>query len=291
VENVFLDEIFDSISVSNSMEALFLKKKINLKDFNSLRFIQKNSSLKSLVFSGIYFSQLEMETLNDSLKNSSLTSLNLSNGNFQGPFGFLGNDNLREFTFQSIPEAFNVKDFFQHLKINKSLRKLYLSLKYIVKEIQYDFEELFDIMSSHKTLKSLTIDYFDQLNVSGFHKLLKNPNLKELHLTQCFSKLNQFENLMKELNNNESLTILDVSLNRKQISWNDSKIRNKTLVKFDMEGNEFDFSKNMNLLRELLEIPTLNELRISENKLGSNGVKFLCDFLETTISKLCFSGK
>jgi hypothetical protein len=287
-----LDSIFDAVAVSKSIESLSLKniKKLNLEDLNSLKFIETNSTLKSLNFSGVSFSKFEMEMLNDSLKkNDSISILNLSCGNFLGPFGFLEKKNLKEFTFQRICEAFLVMDFLSHLKNNKSLTTLELSLKYIVNEIQQDFDEFFVIMSSHSMIKFLSMDGFDQIGVCGFHKLLKNPNLKELKLIECFSELNQFEMLMNALNDNESLKTLDVSYNRNMV-WKNSKIHNKTLQHFVMEGNGFDFS---NLLQELLNIPSLQQLQISENQLGRKGVEILCNFLETdsSLSKLSISGK
>jgi hypothetical protein len=57
-----------------------------------------------------------------------------------------------------------------------------------------------------------------------------------------------------------------------------------------MEENDFDFSNNIHLLKELLNIPSLKELNIKQNDLGINGVEFICEYLKrnSNLLKLAF---
>jgi hypothetical protein len=87
----------ESLSISFSRDI-----SLNLKDPNSLRFIEKNSTLKTLNFSSLTFKINEMSILNDVLKNNTINSLVLSQSNFCGPFEFLKNGILEKLDFSSI---------------------------------------------------------------------------------------------------------------------------------------------------------------------------------------------
>jgi hypothetical protein len=129
------DGILDSFSTNKNIESLKISMENitpwKLNNSNSLRFIEQNSTLKTLSLQYFQFDEIEMKILNDSLMgNNSLKDLDLSFSNFQGPFKFLKNNNLNNFTFMetwSSLESIHFLDFCAHLKSNSSLIHLNLS--------------------------------------------------------------------------------------------------------------------------------------------------------------------
>jgi hypothetical protein len=243
------DPIVDLFSTNKSVEYLQFANsdrfKLNLKDFNSLRFIEKNSTLKTLNLSFIQFNEVEMKVLNESLKmNSTLNSLDFSHSNFEGPFDFLGQNNLKKFSYIGIwnTEEIYFKRFYQNLK-SSSLQFLDLSMDYekiFVSGIEIEDVGIFiDVLSKLETLETLIIS---KLNESiDFNKILSNPKLKELHLVSGLQSTEAFKKLMNALNNNETLTLLDISknyhINFKSVTeWDKIKITNQSLKTLQMSS-------------------------------------------------------
>jgi hypothetical protein len=294
----YLSGIFDVLAKNTSVESLSISFSqdisLNLKDPNSLRFIEKNSTLKTLNFSSLAFETIEMTILNDALmKNNSITSLDLSHSNFCGPFEFLKNGTLKKFEFISIWNHYlsiDENEFLQNLKSSNSLTHLDLSSRLFV-GVEIDkkkIQALIEVLESHQSITSLTMNYI--LNIE-FQKLLNNPKLEELSLD---GSATFFDGIIVALNSN--LTIKRLNLSNTQFNskmdWDNFKLTNKSLQTFKMSGNKFDFSKNFNLFKELLNIPSLEEFCIKFNKIGKIGVEYLSDFLRhnSTLLKLEING-
>jgi hypothetical protein len=64
------------------------------------------------------------------------------------------------------------------------------------------------------------------------------------------------------------------------------------LLKYLKSGNLIEFSKNIDFLKEIFSIPSLEELNIEQNTIGTKGLKFICEFLKENshISKLTLDG-
>jgi hypothetical protein len=294
----YLSQIFNALATNTSVECLNVsfsqEISLNLKDSNSLRFIEKNSTLKTLNLSSITFQINEMTILNETLmKNNSITSLDLSQSNFCGPFDFFQNGTLKKFEFRSIWENYNsIKDveFLQNLKSSDSLIDLDFSSN-LFETINVDkekFEALLEVLEGHRSITNLTMNY---IRKTGLQRLLKNPKLEKLTLEGIVSLIDDF---FMALNSNVTLKHLNISYSsfNPTIDWNEIKITNQSLQKFEMTGNNFNFSKNFNLFKELLKIPLLEEFCVKFNKIGKNGVEYLSDFLKynSTILKLEFNG-
>jgi hypothetical protein len=254
--------MLDALSRNCTIEELiFSNLKIGLHQHFSLQFLETNTTLKSLNLSNVQqFSGEDNMFLNDILmKNNTLTDLNLSYSNFFGPFEFLKKNNLKKFTFFKFWESLkqinpkkinlfglelrfphhkNLKDFVQCLKSNSSLIHLSLSKENHEEEKSKEFGELIDVLSSHKTIEYLSMKNFKKLKESlDFHKLLKNPKLKELELNGSLNSGDSFEKMLKLLNKNTNLTLLDVSGNEmNSIYFEKFKITNNTIQKINFAG-------------------------------------------------------
>jgi hypothetical protein len=259
----FLDGIFNALAINKCVEELKLVNNtsngLKLKDSNTLKFIEKNSTLKCLNFSNIQFSEIEMKILNLSLMNNdSLTELDLSYSNFRGPFQFLEKMNLKKFTFLGILESLKLKDnliygdfgikisynyeqiigFINHLKSNTSLTNLTLSNGYCKVEYIREFGEMIDYLSSHENIESIFLEEFIEMKEpTDYHQLLKNPKLKNLSLPWSIKSTDAFENLLNALNENENIQNLNISWNNRIDSqFYFEKISNKSLQTINMKG-------------------------------------------------------
>jgi hypothetical protein len=240
----YLDGIFDSLAFNKTVDYLRLtfSPSISLKlgDSNSLRFIEKNTTLKTLDFKSLKFKDEEMKILNESLiKNDSISELDLSSSNFKGPFGFLQKKNLKVFSFLRIWKTLkkdHFQDFIFNLQCNRSLMDLDLSIGHF--SMTY-LTEIISVLSEHKSIEVIKMNKFTGINNSKkLYKLLKNPNLKELKLKGSIRLPESFEKIFQELNENQTLTTLDISgniLNESLLT----KIKNETLQKLHMTGKDF----------------------------------------------------
>jgi hypothetical protein len=242
----FLETILESLSTNKTVEYLKITDssflELNLKDSNSLRFIEKNSNVKILDFSNVEFTDTEMKIFNYSLmKNNSIIELNLSGSVFKGPFEFLTKKNLKKFSFFESWNHLNfdsVNDFIKHLKFNQSN-----SLGFSMSRDDSDVEELgeiLEVLMKLEKLESLEMDCLFEDYSSHFYKLLKNTSLKYLKLRENISE-DVFENLLKALNDNETLTHLDISLVENEDypkDFSDLQINNKTLKTLKMNSNQ-----------------------------------------------------
>jgi hypothetical protein len=300
-----LDGIFDSLALNKTVD--FLKLTYGASAFlilgnsNSLRFIENNSTLKTLDLNHLMFTEEEMIILSEALlKNVSLTELNFSFSNFKGPFGFLQNKNLKVFSFMRIwktLEKKNFKDFIYNLKHNSSLIDLDLSIGHSNME---NLREIIGVLSQHKSIEILKLNRFSgKYDSIDFHKLLKNPTLKELKLNRSIRLVESLENILQGLNENQTLLTLDISGNDldKDLSTFKFKITNETLQKLNLTNiscfffNNIFFS-NLDLLRNLVSIPSLENFYIRENHLGRLGVEILCNKLkqDSNLKTLSFNG-
>jgi hypothetical protein len=219
-----LDSIFNALKVNKTVQEFYIGNfkqiKLNLQKTESLRFLEVNTSIKDLNFENIFFKDVESELLGESLmKNKTITKLNLSLCNYGGKFDFLQNNTLKSFFFRRIWEdnlQVNVKNFLENLKSNHSLIELELSFGFSknLKE-NTDIDEFIDIISEHKgNIRILTLNYmkFSEQPID-FHKLLKNPKIKELRLTKSFTSAKSLIEFFNKLNNNNTIEYLDVSEN------------------------------------------------------------------------------
>jgi hypothetical protein len=244
----YLDGIFNALAKNNtSVQTLRLPQysgiRMNLHDPNSLKFIEKNSTLKELDFSFISFTDQEMKIFNESLVvNKSLTNLDLSNSNFVGPYEFLEKNNLKKFRFPKIfHKSKSTLNVCKHLKSNSSLKSLDFSMGYPHQNISLEgFGELIEILSQHENIEEIGLNnYFKVNEPKDFHKLLKNPNLKELSLRQSLSSSDSFEKIISALNENKSLVFLDISdneLDYLKINWKDFEIKNENIEILNLTG-------------------------------------------------------
>jgi hypothetical protein len=284
---------------------------LNLKEVESLQFIQENSSIKSLDFSHIKFKENEIKILNECfMKNKSITNLDLSYSNFKSSFDFLQNNIIEILKFPKIWAVLDDEDFnnfLQNLKSNQSLTELNLSFGEGIMDSKQNINKLIDFISEEGNIEYLILNYFYQSKDSfDFHKLLKNSKLKTLILVSSFPTENSkpIADLFKGLNGNTTLLELKISendMNGSDVNWNEIQITNSSLEIIDISGksielklgNGFDFSKNSNFFKNILNIPSLFALNIKSNILGKNELKFLCEFIQTntTLEYLMFSGK
>jgi hypothetical protein len=317
VQNDDLNLIFNALKVNKSIKefrvAEYSDIELNLKEVESLQFIQENSSIKSLNFSHIIFKENEIKILNECfMKTKSITNLDLSYSNFKSSFDFLQNSILEILTFTKIWDVLDDEDFnnfFQYLKSNQSLTELDLSFGYGegIIDSKQNINKFIDFISEEGNIEYLTLNYFCQSRDSfDFHKLLKNSKLKTLRLVSSFPVENPkpIADLFKGLNGNTTLLELKISendMNGSDVNWNEIQITNSSLELINISGkpielklgNGFDFSKNLNFFKNILNIPSLIDLNIKSNILGKNELKFLCEFLQTntTLEFLSFSGK
>jgi Ran GTPase-activating protein (RanGAP) involved in mRNA processing and transport len=107
------------------------------------------------------------------------------------------------------------------------------------------------------------------------------------------------ENILQGLNENQTLLTLDISGNDldEDLSTFKFKITNETLQKLNLTNiscfffNNIFFS-NLDLLRNLVSIPSLENFYIRENHLGRLGVEILCNKLkqDSNLKTLSFNG-
>jgi hypothetical protein len=309
-----LNLIFNALKVNKSIKEFRIAEysdiELNLKEVESLQFIQENSSIKSLNFSHIKFKENEIKILNECfMKNKSITNLDLSHSNFKSSFDFLQNNILEILTFTKIWDVLDDEDFnifFQNLKSNQSLTELDLSFGYGEGNMdsKQKINKFIDFISEEGNIEHLALNYF--FHTFDFHKLLKNSKLKTLRLVSSFPTENPkpIADLFKGLNGNTTLLELKISendMNGSDVNWNEIQITNSSLELINISGkpielnsgNGFDFSKNSNFFKNILNIPSLVDLNIKSNILGKNELKFLCEFLQTntTLEFLSFSGK
>jgi hypothetical protein len=239
----YLDTILDSFSRNESLEHLKLSydKEIPLKlcDSNSLKFIEKNSTLRSLHLNNIQFSKDQMTMLSQLLmKNDTFTELNFSNSNFEGPFEFLKKKNLKKFKHSGSWEILIGKEdgFLHFLEFNTSLKDLELRFQFNNKQNLKEVERLNYLLMNHESIKVLCLENIENSKTIG--NLLLNSNLKELHLLGSLSNESLII-ILNALNENHSLILLDISYNIFFIhsNWDDIKITNRTLQTVHMIGN------------------------------------------------------
>jgi hypothetical protein len=284
----------------------FSKINLNLESVKSLKFIENNSNIKTLNFSNFKFKDKEIKMLTQCLtENNSITNLNFSFSNFTGPFLFLQKNILKEFSFLNVWKELsesNLDDLLLNLRSNFSLTKLDFSNdKHGKLEFNPKIQEFIDLMGENNgNVNHLKLNYLYQTKkMYEFNKFLENPNIQELELNRSFSP----ENLIYFLNRNTSLKSLNISDNFMGTYFKDDiQISNSSIqiLNFSGEGkfvitllgSNFDFSKNFKSLKSILSISTLIELDIRDNKLGENGLKYLCEFLQDnkTLNVLSFSG-
>jgi hypothetical protein len=204
-----------------------------------------NTSIKDLNFENIFFKDVESELLGESLmRNKTITKLNLSSCNYGGKFDFLQNNTLKSFFFCRIWEdnlQVNVKNFLDNLKSNHSLTELDLPFGFRknLKE-NTDIDEFIDIISGHKgdirILKLNNMKFSEQ--PIDFHKLLKNPNIKELRLTKSFTSAKSLIEFFNKLNNNNTIEYLDVSENNfgeYYVNWDGIQSTQKSIEVLNIE--------------------------------------------------------
>jgi hypothetical protein len=242
----FLDLLLNALSKNASVENVILSNKsdkISLIDLDSdlFKFLEKNSTLKSLIFGSAQFSGNQMKSLNESLlKNDSLTELNFFFSNFKGPFEFLIKKNLKSLNFHLyVLEIEKFQDFSQMLKRNTSLKNLKLFTRN-GNDSQIQFNEMIEILSKFETLETLALDNIQSDSILNFHELLKNPSLRELSLCFSINSPKSFELIMKALNENEKLFSINLSWNLLfSLKWDENiKIENKNLQRIDLRCNK-----------------------------------------------------
>jgi hypothetical protein len=180
------------------------------------------------------------------MKNNSITELNLSLSNFQGPFEFLKKKTLKKFIFKGIWENIAQKNstmtsFIEYLKSNTSLTEMNLSVSKSNTNEVNGINTVIEILSKHENIEKLAMHSFYHLTKApDFGKLLKNPKLKKLETLSSSEK--SLEMIFKGLNVNENLMLLSVSgyydLDY-SVQWESLKLTNKSLQKFCMHGKSF----------------------------------------------------
>jgi hypothetical protein len=251
--------IFDALRINKSITNLklsdFTQITMNLKNPESLQFIEENSTIRVLNLSHVQFLEMEMEILGESLtKNRSVTDLDLSNSNYSSSFNFLNKNFLKKLSFEKICELeIDFNNFFENLKFNESLTKLNLSFeKYGLNEDDNSFVHQFiDLMAEFNgNVEELILEYLPQNNYQ-LEKLLKNQKIRKLDLTG--SHLDNSEtilNLFKELNKNDTLIDLDISdIDMREAFWDELQFQNSTIVSLNFMGNsKISKSKDVELI-------------------------------------------
>jgi hypothetical protein len=185
-----------------------------LENPQSLRFLETNQTLKTLDFSYVNFKQEQMKMLSDSLKlNQSITELN--------------------FTFSN----FNCWEF---LKSSNNLKKLvyYLNrFSMFEKDIEC-LKDFVQIVSKHQSLEILKLDAPNILDDSlKAYLFLETPKLKELTLIRCL-KTEEFEEFIKRLNENTTLTKLHLNYHEFQNVFTDMEITNQTIQVLNLSSTK-----------------------------------------------------
>jgi hypothetical protein len=244
-----LELIFEGLGSNKSIKEILFNVSVhieghslNLKDVESLRFIEKNSTLKIVNFSDITFSEKESNILNDTLcKNKSITALNFSHSSFLGPYEFLQNKNLKSFEFHNIwgIKGINIQDFLENLKLSNSLMNLKLNFsKYLSPNKEnVKIHELINILSELQSIEEIHLNSCQKVKEDfPFQILLMNPKLKILELENSLST-DSIEPFFKELNSNKSLKSLNLENNRlgySPVQWNEIQLTNKSIEIFNL---------------------------------------------------------
>ena len=222
MEKGALDVIFDSLSNNSTIETIqlsyFSNLKLNLKNSNSLRFLESNRFLTHLDFRKIVFSNLEMNILDESLKqNETLKELDLSLSNYCGTFEFLQNKLLRIFKFDDIWKNYlTLEDsLLLELSKNSTLKEIEFGKGYTKyeTEILLDIGKLIEILSKHESIERLRLTNLkDVVKTDEFWSLLVNHNLKSIDVSKTFS-VNSAQNMKKFLETlSQNSTITDVTM-------------------------------------------------------------------------------
>jgi hypothetical protein len=245
--------IFNALRINKSITDLkfseFAQITLNLKNPESLQFIEENSTIRVLNLSYFQFSEMEMEILGESLtKNRSVTDLDLSNSNYSSSFNFLKKNFLKKFSFAKIwGLEIDFKNFFENLKFNESLTKLNLSFGYGLSEDDNSLVHKFiDFMAEFNgNVEELIFNILPQNNYQ-LEKLLKNQKIRKLDLMG--SHLDNSEtilNLFKELNKNDTLIYLDISnTDLREANWDELQFENSTIESLNFMGNSNKRSKS-----------------------------------------------
>jgi hypothetical protein len=323
--------IFEALKFNQTIESLTLVDKnsikLDLKSNKSLEFIETNQTLKSLNLSRINFSNEQMELISQLLcKNQSITELDFSYSNYEGSFEFLKDQNMKQlkyFKFENMKHQ-SVIHFVKNFQWNQSLNDLNLSFGFnssrynITNKILEGGEdyvelidELMDLISNHKSMNSFTLRTTNVMKSSHkFKKLLKNTNLTELSLNLTLREFNEgIIEFFEELNNNESLTNLEVSFGfslfegpKHDLNF---KIFNNCIENLTLSGKNFFYLifkgacllENEKLLESIFKFPSLKSLNISEKyteiqeKDDGILVKILTSFGENTLERLSIKSK
>jgi hypothetical protein len=234
-----LDGIFEALSTQNTLKYLKIASnseiELNLKRPQSLRFLETNQSLTSINFSNLKFTQQEKKILNEALlKNETVTDLDFSRSNFDGPFNFLRGDHLKKFKFYSIWVFINPIQFFENIHFNNGLNELRLSFLPSNSTISIQIEKLIEFFQVHKSIQVIEMSSMFNLNPKfNFHNLLLNCNLRELNFKGSlhYKKVSDF---FDSLNQNSTLKKLEFSSNHLDIK--ELKIFNKSIETLILEG-------------------------------------------------------
>jgi hypothetical protein len=231
------DEIFEALGLNQSVESLKIGLELHLKHPESIKYLGNNQALKTIDFSRLFFKKEEKNALNDLLMNSkSITDLNFSFSNFEGPFDFLKKSNLKKLTFISIWKFFDPKNFIYNMKDNTSLTHLDVSLTHLFNPLNEisDVHLLIEILASHENIEEIIWNQMIYMHGSfEFQKLLKNPKLKKLNLNNSLKNSTLF---FEALNENNTLKNLDISMNKKS-EFEDFIIINESIETLDLHGN------------------------------------------------------
>jgi hypothetical protein len=253
----YLDVIFDAIKINQSVKEFQISKnpnfKLNLKNLESLRFIEVNSTITMLNLNWIVFTEEEIYILGDTLKkNKSITNLDFSRTNYSGSFDFLQNNILKNFSFVDLWNlTFDFQNFLFNLKSNESLIELDVSYRQfwtygeIEKEMN-EIHEFIDTMSGFKgNIYDLKLNYLGwKSNTYPIFKLLKNPKIQKLELMSCLS-IKSVVDFMEELKSNETLTSLNLS-DSNNLNWDEIQFSNQNIVDLYMKSkSEFATDQRM----------------------------------------------
>jgi hypothetical protein len=264
-----LDSIFQALETNSSVKKLKISYRckilLNLKDEESLRFIEKNLFIKTLNLSGIMFIESEMKILEECLlKNQSINDLNLSGSNYAGSFDFLQNGNVKVFSFCDIwgRSSVNFNNLFDNLKSKCSLNVLDVSGNY---DENPQIEEFIEIMSDVNTrVKHLKMNSLEASIDLNFHKLLKNPNIKKLELMDSFPYTSlPLSTFFSELISNKTLLSLDICENDPKFNWDKIKETHNSIEFLNLSSLifpiQFQFRLWMEFLKRFQFFPKLDE--------------------------------
>jgi hypothetical protein len=241
----YLDCILKALSVNKTVESIkFSKEKLiqlNLEDINSLRFIEKNNTIKSLDLSLITFNKSEMKIISDSLKkNHTNTEINFTSSNFE-VFDFLsGCKKLKTLKFDASFCYFNPLNLIKNLELNESLTSFELDLHKLnmnatTLNVEIILNYLVKVLSNHPNLKHISLEYLNHVygDIKLVGLLFKMQQLEELNLKHC-STIN-FEELFSNIS--ESLIKLDLSNNNMENFTLNQEIKNQSIEYLNLNSN------------------------------------------------------